>query len=374
LKGNQVRFKKIFLSVVFSGLFVAGNVQATIVTDIGNTLQNVLNNLQDVETRISTEVERQAERLLEKELSALGIESDAAQAAQELTANQRLEENLRNQEVARQQAPLVDVCQDSAIFSITFDGDINCYRDEATQDFLSGLNVRQNEVYNLSGSELGEAMAEDSEETVMSCLNYLHSQGSDVEFVDPAYSYCFDSSALVDSNVTTLQSGLEEQGAEMAVKLLTEPTLRPKSLGSDNTNTAEGRKELLNERRKDMLIKLAQSVMAHNVEVRRSSKWIDAEKTQPLPSLMETLDSFNNNRLLSEGGEYLLKLGAAHADKFDEDSDVAIESTFTIEQVQRETAVMTAFLSHMAVLQYKSQLRIEQIEAALLSVQVNPPE
>jgi hypothetical protein len=369
-----VKFKKILLAVGVSSFFLAGSTNAMVVTDIGNTLQNVLNNFQDIEHRIATEVERQANRMLEKELSKVGLESEAAQSAQELTSKQRLEKNLRNQEVARQQAPLTDVCEDSAMFAITFDGDINCYRDEATQDYLNGLNDRQNSVYDLSETDLGEAMAADSEGIIMSCLKYLHTQGSSGEFVEPKYSHCFNSSVLVDSNVTTLQTGLEEQGAEVAVKLLTEPVMRRKAFGSSNTNTVEGRRKLLNERRKDMLIKLAQSVMAHNIEVRRSSKWADSEKTQPLPSMMETLDIFNNNRLLSTGGEYLLKLGAAHKDKFDDNPDIAIKSTFTIEQVQRETAVMTAFLSHMAVLQYKSQLRIEQIEAALLSIKVNPPE
>jgi hypothetical protein len=360
---------------VFAGAFLfAGQASAITVTDPMNTLQNTLNNFQDIEHRIAEEIERQANRMLEKELSKVGIESEAQKSAQELLAKQRLEENLRNQEVARQQAPLMDVCKDSAAFTFAFDGDIDCYRMEKTDAAIEKMEERQNVGYEASNEEENAAINQEVEDKVVACFDYLHSEGANAQGVSPSDSHCFDSTVLTDSNMTTIQSGVEEVGAEYAVEMIVEPVIRKKPFGSNDLSTSVGRKKFLNEKRKDMLLALAQSVMLHNVEIRRSSKWADAEKTQPLPSVLETLESFNRNRLMSAGGEYLLKLGAAHKDKFSTDEEVAIESTFTIEQVQRETAVMTAFLSHMAVLQYKSQLRIEQLEAAILSVEVNPPE
>lgn len=365
---------KIFKATVLTGsLFAAFSVSAITVNDPLNTLQNALTNLQAIESRLYTEMERQANRVLEKELSRIGIESDAEKAAQEVVANQRLATNMRNQEVARQQAPLIDVCEDSALLSFTFDGDIDCYRMERTGAAMDRMAERQNSVYEMDSEDVSAAIMADADEKVMACLDYIHAGGSE-ESVSPQYSHCFNSQTLVSSMTPTFQTGLEEQGAEYAVEIMTEPVIRAKPFGSTDMSTPVGKQMFLNEQRKDMLLKLAQSVMLHNVEVRRSSKWADAEKTKPLPSVLETLEEFNRNRLLSEGGEYLLKLGAAHRDKFDPNPEVAISSTFTIEQVQRETAVMTAFLSHMAVLQYQSQLRIEQLEAALLSVKVNPPE
>lgn len=371
LRGNTM--KKLRLAFLAGGLTLATGAGAITVTDPLNTIQNALNNLQDIEHRIFTELERQANRMLEKELSKLSMESDAAQSANELVAEQRLQKNLRNQEVARQQAPLVDVCKDSAMFSFAFDGDIDCYRMEKTDSAIQRLEERQSIGYEMTNEEENAAIAADAEEKMSACLDYLHSEGTG-QSASPQDSYCFDSESLVSSMTSTFQTGVEEQGAEYSVELLTEPVIRKKAFGSTDMGTSVGKKKFLNEQRKDMLLKLAQSVMMHNVEVRRSSKWADAEKTQPLPSALETLEEFNRNRLMSDGGEYLLKLGAAHKDKFNENPDIAIDSTFTIEQVQRETAVMTAFLSHMAVLQYKSQLRIEQLEAALLSVEINPPE
>lgn len=373
LKDNFKVFKQSMIALSLAGSLFISNAHAVIVTDIGNTIQNTLNNLQDLEHRIAEEIERQANRLLEKELSRLTMQNDADQAVQELAATQKLEKNLRNQEIARQQAPLNDVCVDGAIFQIAFDGDVDCYRDEKTQEALEVLEERKN-LYGMSDNEVNVAVAADAEETINACHNFIHSEGDGATDVDATMSHCYDSKNLVDSTVTTLQTGVIEKGAEMAVKILTEPVIRKKSFGSSVETTPEGRKLRLNDQRKDMLLELAQSVMLHNVEIRRSSKWADAAKTKPLPSALEALDSFNNNRLLSSGGEYLLKLGAAHKEKFNEDPEVAMDSTFTIEQVQRETAVMTAFLSHMAVLQYKSQLRIEQLQASLLSLEVNPLE
>jgi predicted DNA-binding WGR domain protein len=367
-------FKKLCLTLSMAGLFAASSVNAITVTDPLNTLQNALNNLQDIDHRIYQEVEAQANRMLQKELSKFGMENDANQAAQELVATQRSETYQRNHEVAMEQAPLVDVCQDTAMISLSMDGDYDCYRDSLTQDYLAKMRNRRDVGYDATPDELEVLSATDSEETLDACLTELHSQGNAIQSVDASESHCFDSSALVDSNLTTLQSGVEERGAEEAVRILSEPVIREKAYGSSDLVTPAGRAKNLNEQRKDMLIELAQSVMLHNVEIRRSSKWADTAKTKPLPSVLETLDSFNNNRLLSEGGEYLLKLGAAHKDKFNANPDIAIDSTFNINQVHRETAVMTAFLSHMAVLQYKSQLRIEQLEAALLSLEVNPVE
>ncbi len=351
---------------------LAGYANAITVNDPLNTIQNALNNLQDIEHRIFEELERQANRMLEKELSKVGMASDAQQSAQELVAKQRMEKNLRNQEVARQQAPLVDVCRDSAAFTFAFDGDIDCYRMDKTSFVLDKLEERQNVGYELPPEQVNAKINEDAEEKVSACLDYLHSEGNS-NSVRPRDSHCFNSAALTDSSTTTFQSGLEETGAEYAVELIVEPVIRKKEFGSQDLSTTTGKKKFINEQRKDMLLKLAQSVMLHNVELRRSSKWADAAKTQPLPSVLETLETFNKNRLLSPGGEYLLKLGAAHKDKFSSDENVAINSTFTIEQVQRETAVMTAYLAYMAEMQYKSQLRIEQLEAALLSIEVNPP-
>jgi len=372
LKDNLIKSTKI--AALVGGVFFASSSLAITVNDPLNTIQNSLNNLQDIEHRIFTELERQANRLLEKELSKLGMEADAASSAQELVATQKLEKNLRNQEVARQQAPLIDVCRDSAIFSFSFDGDTDCYRMEKNDIVLERLESRKSDGYEMEEKDEEIAIANDAESTISACLDYLHSEGGSNQSVSPSQSHCFDTSALVDSNTVTFQSGNEETGAEYAVSIITEPVIRKKPFGSKDLSTTVGKKKFINEQRKDMLIELAQSVLLKNVELRRSSKWVDAQKTQPLPSILETLDTFNRNRLLSSGGEYLLKLGAAHKDKFNADPDIAIENTFTIEQVQRETAVMTAFLSHMAVLQYKSQLRIEQLEAALLSLEANPLE
>jgi len=371
--------KSLKLAVISAGVLgvlCLKGVGAMTVTDVGNTIQNYFNNLQDIEHRIMEEIEKSAERALETELSKLGLESEVAQEAQKLAAEQRQVKNLRNQEVARQQAPLTDVCMDSSIISFSHDGDLDCYRDELTLSAQDDLNSRRSKMYELSNEEATIEIEKDMQETLSSCFMFLHDEGASSggeEVVGSVSdSYCFDTSQLTDPNQTTIQSAAKEAAAEMAIKILVEPVPRKKPPRSKDVETSSGRKKLLNEQRKDMLLQLAQNVMLSNLELRRSSKWADAEKTVPLPSVIETLDLFNNNRLLSEGGEYLLKLGAVHKDKFNPDQEIAIASTFTIEQVQRETAVMTAFLTHMAILKYKSQLRIEQMEAALLGLEVNP--
>ncbi len=350
-------------------MFATPSANAITVTDPLNTLQNLMNNLQDIETRIYDEIQKQAERALQKELSKVGLANEAAQSGQEIQANQRLETNLRNQEIAQEQEPLIDVCKDAGIISLTLSTDLDCYRDTKTQDAQIENQDRRNSVLDLTQTQAEAVIAQDSEDTVIECTELLREGSGSPSAID---SYCFDSRVLTDSNVTTIQTGIEEKGAEKMVQILTEPTIRPKAYGSNDFNTPEGRKKRLNEHRKDMLIELAQSVLLHNVEMRRSSKWADSAKTKPIPSKLEALDNFNNNRFLSENGEYLLKLGAAHADKSNGNIDIAKASSFNIDQVTREMAVMDAFLVYINTLQYKSLLRLEQLEAASLSIKANP--
>ena len=120
--------------------------------------------------------------------------------------------------------------------------------------------------------------------------------------------------------------------------------------------------------RKDLLLGMAQRIMTDSMNMKKPIDFVPGGTNSGAGYLseMQRLEMFITERYLSP--EWIKKVSNTDPRKVDSDGK---QYSLNPDQVLRESAVIDGFLAHMAVLQYKSMLKQEMLQAAILSLEVN---
>lgn len=372
----MLRLKKVLLSTAIALSLASGSSMATYPTFDGfNLAEAVTNNIEAITARIERQIQEQIKRNLEKALFVKDQNSGSAKEMAKAKAEQDMLESSKNFDIAKDLAP-IDTCDDVADkeFSERIEDAINggdCEEPEENTDNVE--NTTRKAVTYTSISNQEEMRQMDAKETVDFCKTVLKApppSGDDLSTPSAlaAYSWCSDPSLLIQDSVSAYSVN-EAKAAKEQVKIITEPLLRKRSLSSLETNTPQGRMSLLKEFRKDLLIGMAQRVLNDAVDFKTPIDYTPSsdESAPGYFSNMQQLERFVLSKYLDK--DWIHKVSNTHPDKSGPDGK---DYSYTPQQVQREIAVIDGFLAHMAVLQYKSMLKQEMLQAAILSAEVNP--
>lgn len=387
-------YKMVILAV--SAVLFSNITSATYPTiDGANLTQNIKQNIEQITSRILEEAREKIKREIQKKLSIKESETNSARDITKIKAEQDLATSVRNDELAKELAPVPDACEDAGLRVYT--QKIEDMTQEGMRGVL-GLGVdscvvgeddpQNKEITERKSGFTDPASQErniqiDANETIEQCKRLLRKDAdvTDSEMLnDPKLlaenSLCFTSSLISQSDLIEYGKRAQYQAAKEQIKLMTEPLIRKKPIESLNIASPSGKKRLLREFRKDLLIGLAQRTLYEYIEWKRPpeySKYIGGQLNDDhtLPSKMMELELFNEKRYNNEDGEWIKKVTNTHPKK---DGPDGKEYSFTPYQLQREALLIDGFLANMAVLQYKSMLKQEILQAAILSTQVNEVE
>jgi hypothetical protein len=376
--------KKFTKSLLALSLLTSSSVMASgqPTFDLSNYIENITGNISEIESRITSAKEFFASRKLSFDLFSTKESAEAAKQAQEIKESQKLARRVRNTQVAAEMLPLPDACKTVARSKLRETVGQDC----AIQDSLADSLERQAALDLASFPELSEdgslalpnmaiKRKEDLERTVNKCRVELLSGPISVGESPESKSTCLKIDLLLNNDITTITTGKEVEGAKELINILVGSTyskVDPDIITA--STTMNGKTALMKEYRKVGMRNISRSVLNNILEQRHPAFWLDDEKTQPSASNITQLEQFNAERFAHKNGEWMLKVSGLHPEKLNSDPDVARNSIYTPDQVLRDMAIMDSFMVHMEILQYKSQLRIESMQAALLSLEIDPLE
>lgn len=330
-------------ALVLSSIIVSSNAFSFIISgpvhDPKNMIENALKQVRDLEFRITTELTNQAERIYKKELKSLLMEAAADQKMTEQSSIAKLEGNLMNSKVAHQNMPVQGLCANveyydnngelqnegrtkNSILTFSLRGDLFC------EEISEKKNNKQSTAFQdgiPNGRPIvGDSKTIDVEEELVNKIIELQEGGE-----------AFHINDLLPHVYTGLDEGEFDIAADKLRVML--PPLRNTEKINHITNT-----QYLKDMSKSMRALLPYQILMDQL----------GDKLRPaegVPSERESQDLF---------AEDFMSVGNIE--------NYAYKNMILPSQVQREKAIMTAYLVHMAIQKYKSSLD----EELLLSVRL----
>ncbi len=384
---------KFKVSMLTIALMTSSSVMATgqPTFDISNFIENITANISEIEARYTAAKDMWAGRKLQLDMFSSKNDADTAKAAQELKEKQKLARKLRNSEIAEKMMPHPDACRTAARNNLKKIVNQDCTIEESMeshkerQKFISTAGLPTPEPATGDGDgdsnvklvmpDIAVIEKEDLRRTYDKCRAELLSDALASGEAPEGKSLCLKLSLLIDNDYTTIQTGKEVEGAKELINIITGPTVSKVDPAiATAAKTTSGKRALMKEYRKIALKNMSSEVLNNVLEQRHPAFWTDSEQTNPSASPLTQLEEFNAERFSQPSGRWMLKVSGLHPEKLDPDPEKAKKAIFTPDQLLRDMALIDGFMAHMAVLQYKSQLRQETMQAALLSLEVEPLE
>lgn len=318
------------------------------VTDVANLIESIMANMQEMqnwmqESELMRGAMEQAGLLTEMEVDTVnnGFANLIARTG-------KLHEEIQNLELLREAMPAHNACE--VVTASANLEDILC----DLEDERNKANKKFQKRANTLGKEPGEA-SEHIEQEVRRLVDECRELGDDELGGDQP---CLNAQLMLGGALSALTDE-ESKAAENLIQLVVEPVpkMPPDSrLGDD----AESESTRALHMREIALKSLAHASMHHVLTERKS---VDGQ-----PSRMQLLKNFAEEHFGSHAGaEHLAILTNTHGDKRESAAKQSDPS-----QVLRSIATMDAFLVYMEVLKYEQQLRMEALQASLLSLAVEP--
>lgn len=308
--------------------------------DPGNMFENLAKQMADLEYRLTSEIENAAKRMLKKELKkAVGLEK-SKRGATEMVAQQRLQENLRNNEVAHQNMPVSGLC-DNAYY---FDESGELQQSARRKNSILTFSMRGEVLRNRLCDTLFEQKKEERKELLPTFAPQTpEDEAADIaklnEQVDIVIEDMEENNVSIDEIMPHTMIGLTQSEYDLALdkaKIMFAPIENNDQFSPDNP---------------EKFLKATGKTMRSMLPYQTQEDQI-AEKLRPTEDIYSERES-----------------QVAFAEDFMDAENIenyAYKDMLLPSQVERERAIMTAFLVHMSVLKYKSSLDREMILAAKL--------
>ncbi|MFS1426287.1 hypothetical protein LMH73_003630 [Vibrio splendidus] len=170
-----------------------------------------------------------------------------------------------------------------------------------------------------------------------------------------ATSLCLRGGILTGAESGDAWSTEEQKAADLIVDLITGPIPESKASQALPEGSFEKDQVMVDEMRKLAIRSLAVSSIQHVASMRRSAGQTDSMQA---PSELALLQAWSDERWGSP--EWMVEVAGATKDQ----KDAIMPS-----EIQRRMAAMQAFQTHLEILKYKQQLRMEALQAASLMLQ-----
>lgn len=352
--------------------------------DGANLAEAVTLNMESISARVEKAIQEKIKRELEKVTAINQEESENAKEMSRIKAEQDLETASKNFDLARAFKP-VDVCKTIAEQRVAervkiqvlsrygaVDSDDDCMPTE--KDPQNKKMSREVASTYEEPSKQSERRAKKVDTLIELCsvedILKEDGDGSDegISSVSDLVrkSWCFDASLMGQTNISAYDKG-QYLAARNQVDVLVDPVPKQKASSSFNLSTQSGKEAILKSLRKDMLLNVSKRVLHDYVDMKSPINYFgDNVEDSVYLSEMQRLEQFVLARYLDP--DWIRKVSNTHPDK---NTEAGKELSYSPEQVTRESAIIDGFLAHMSVLQYKSMLKQEMLQALIISTQVN---
>lgn len=354
--------------------------------DGANLIEAVTLNVESISARVEKAIQEKIKRELEKVTAINQEESENAKEMSRIKAEQDLETASKNFDLARAFKP-VDVCKTIAEQRVAERVKIQVLSRygavDSDDDCMPTEKDPQNQKISREVAATYEEPSKQSEKRAKKVDTLIElcsvegmlkeddsSDGSDEGIASVSdlvrKSWCFDASLMGQTNISAYDKS-QYLAARNQVDVLVDPVPKQKASSTFNLSTQSGKEAILKSLRKDMLLNVSKRVLHDYVDMKSPINYFgDNVEDSVYLSEMQRLEQFVLGRYLDP--DWIRKVSNTHPDK---NTEAGKELSYSPEQVTRESAIIDGFLAHMAVLQYKSMLKQEMLQALIISTQVN---
>lgn len=266
-------------------------------------------------------------------------------------------QNIQNLEVAEQMAVDGDVCGNVA-FSL-FDAEVACYVDDRANAEAHDITTDDTR-YDLNGPQFDKHRETVTNEIIETCDQLLTVDDANIEDEDRVmYSQCLQAGSLLGLGTDSTFSDVEEDAANMQIRLLTGPVPTRKK----STKFTEGSSGWVTTRLAEMRKDAFKSIpIASFTEI---AKWRKKPGDAAPISRMGVLEAFVDER---KDPDWILRVAGAKWEGEDESQDTTVYRT----ELLKKMLVLEVKQTELQLEQFKHQLRLEGINSAMLSLMIDP--
>lgn len=325
--------------------------------DYSNLVESITSNI----TEMANWAEEKAKMALEMDMEALMNKlsiSNINNAFSNMIARSGAAlQNIQNLEMAEMMEVDGDVCGNVA-FSL-FDAEVGCYVDDRANAEAHDI-ITDSTRYDLNAPQFDKHRENVTNEIIETCDNLLTVEDSGIEDSDRImYSQCLQAGSMLGLGTGDTFNDEEEKAVNTQIRLLTGPVPEKKASeglipGSDNWVRVR-----LSEMRKDAFKSIPVSSFTEIAKWRKKPS-----ESAPL-SRMQVLQEFVDQR---KDPDWVLKVGGAKWEGEDKDADTTVYRT----ELLKKMTVLEVKQTELQLEQFKHQLRLEGINAAMLSLMIDP--
>lgn len=354
-----MKFKKKTIAIGFAAaLAMSSPTQAGVPTlDYSNLVESITNNINEMKNWAEEKAKMALEMDMEALMNKLSMANLNNAFSNMIARSGAALQNIQNLEMAEQMAADSDICSNVA-FSL-FDAEVNCYVDDRANAEAHDI-ITDSARYDLDAPQFDQHRDNVRKKIIESCDEALTVDESDVKDEDRVmYSQCLQAGSMLGLGTDDTFSDEEEKAVENQIRLITGPTPERKR----STDLVEGSKQWTNLRLDEMRNDAFKSIpVASFTEI---SKWRKKASESAPVSRMQILQEFVDERT---DPNWILKVGGGKWEGEDGDVDTTVYRT----ELLKKMTVLELKQTEIQLEQFKHQLRLEGINAAMLSLMIDP--
>ena len=325
--------------------------------DYSNLVEAITSNI----TEMANWAEEKAKMALEMDMEALMSKLSIANMnnafSNMIARSGAAMQNIQNLEMAEQMAVDGDICGNVA-FSL-FDAEVACYVDDRANAEAHDIST-DDARYDLNAPQFDKHREEVTEKIIETCDEVLTVDDSGIEDSDRVmYSQCLQAGSLLGLGTSETFNDEEEKAVEAQIRLLTGPVPQKKMSNTLVEGSSSWVQQRLVEMRRDGFKSIP---IASFSEI---AKWRKKPSESAPLSRMQVLQEFVDQR---KDPDWILKVGGAKWEGESEDQDTTVYRT----ELLKKMTVLELKQTELQLEQFKHQLRLEGINAAMLSLMIDP--
>lgn len=345
------KIKKTVLSITLAtSLAMPSMVSATYPTiDFSNLLEAITQNYQDMQNWAQERMMMMAEMDLQSALSSLGIDAENNAMTNMMVREGRRAQTIQRLEVMEWSMADSDAC--STITSQVVTKEVNKRADNEKENNDKESKDKHNNFAD-NAEDWKDKVTKEVESVFETCEALVDTKGA----TGIASSLCTEGGNIISAGTKGRLTKEQSKASQESIKILVgvAPTFKD---SSRLPNGKAKKKMILNEVRLEAFRDMARKSLDEVNSQFRLAPSADGGLASPF----EALKKFDDKRYGNP--TWMSCVQNAGAD---------CKNSIYISQINRKIAVMNAFLVHMEIIKYRQQLRIEGLNAAMLSLKVEP--
>lgn len=355
-----MKVKQIALSIGLSAAVLTSSpAHATGVPtiDFAGLTEQITNNITEMKNWAEEKAKMAMEMDMESLLAKLEIANLNNAFSNMIARSGAALQNIQNIEVAEMMAVDRDVCGNVA-FSL-FDEEVACYIDDRANAETHEI-VTDATRYDLNAPQFDKHVENVTNKIIDQCESLLTVDESGLEDDEKAmYSQCLQAGSMFGLGTAETFNDTEEDAVEMQIRLLTGPIPEIKNSTKMREGTSGWVKARLNEMRKDAFKSIPVATFNEIAKWRKK-----ASEGAPL-SRMQVLQEFVDAR---KDPNWILQVAGARWEGVEGGGDTTVYRT----ELLKKMTVLELKQTELQLEQFKHQLRLEGINAAMLALMLDP--